>query len=172
MTPARGTPVRGTPVPHAARVQPGSRDSHRAPLGPPTPTGPATVRERRRLQPSRLVKAGVVAAAWQLPAQYRSRYRLEFYAELHELPRSSQVRYAWALFLHSWSLALALKEPDRAGAPERVGKDVRCVVGLHRFVRRYAHDADDTGSHSYLECARCGKLRDLPRRPPAAFIGV
>lgn len=140
-------------------------------LSTPPGSGPATVRERRHLQPSRLAKAGVTAAAWQLPPQYRSRYRLEFYAELHELSRRKQVGYAWALFLHSWSLALALREPERVAAVARVRKDVRCVLGMHRYVRRYAHDADGTGSHSYFECTRCGKFRDLPMRPPGAYMG-
>jgi hypothetical protein len=52
-------------------------------------------------------------------------------------------------------------------------KDLRCLMNLqHKYVRRYAHDADGTGSHSYLECTRCGKFRDLPIRPPASFLGM
>ena len=153
------TSASGSPLPR------GERSS------PPRSGGPATMRERRHLQPARLAKAGVVAAAWQLPPQYRSRYRLEFYGELHELPRPAQVRYAWAIFLHSWSLALALKEPDRLGDLERVRRDVRCVVGLHRFVRRYAHDPDSSGGHEYFECLRCGKFRDLRKAPPSAYLG-
>lgn len=52
-------------------------------------------------------------------------------------------------------------------------KDLRCRLNLqHRYVRRYAHDADGTGSHGYLECKRCGKFRDLPIRPVGAYFGM
>ena len=125
-----------------------------------TATGPLSVHDRRRLQPPRLAKAAIAAAAWQLPPAHRTRYRLEFYGELYGMSRARQVRYAAALFVHSWSLAIALKEPDPAQGRTHVRKDVRCVLGIHTYARRYAHDADATGSHSYLECRRCGKFKD------------
>ena len=133
--------------------------------GSPPIGGPWTLRERRRQQPPRLAKAAIAAASWQLPPGHRSRYRLEFFAELHGLGRPEQVRYAGSLLVHSWSLAAALNDPEQVleRAPTR-HKDMRCALSMHHYVRCYASDADLTGSHYYLECTRCRKVRDVPRR--------
>lgn len=133
--------------------------------GSPPIGRPLSLRERRRQQPPRLAKALVAAASWQLPPGHRSRYRLEFFAELHGLGRPEQVRYALSLFVHSWSLALALNDPEQVlGKGRTRHKDMRCALSIHRYVRRYVSDADYTGSHYYLECTRCRKVRDITRR--------
>ena len=45
-------------------------------------------------------------------------------------------------------------------------KNLRCMLHLHHYVRRYAHDADQLGSHEYMECLRCGHFRDVKAVPP------
>lgn len=37
-------------------------------------------------------------------------------------------------------------------------KDLRCLAMLHRYIKRRTSD----GVGSYLECRRCGKIKDAP----------
>lgn len=37
-------------------------------------------------------------------------------------------------------------------------KDLRCYVSLHHYVENHSPD----GSGVYLECHRCGKVKDVP----------
>jgi hypothetical protein len=37
-------------------------------------------------------------------------------------------------------------------------KDLRCLATFHHYVEQHSPD----GSGIYLECARCGKLKDVP----------
>jgi hypothetical protein len=147
-------------------------DGARTPERPDGPRirRPETLRERRRLQPPLLAKAAVSAASWQLPPVARSRYRLEFFAEMYGMERVAQVRYGVAVLGRSWRLAAALKEPDvvaMGGAAMR--RDIRCVCHLHHYVRRYSPEGDWTGGHNYEECTRCGKFRDVNSRPSLRF---
>lgn len=97
-----------------------------------------------------------------LPPQHRTRYTLEFLAELHGMRRAAQVTYAAALLLHSWRLGAALSEPDPAVAVEggAATKDWRCRLGFHRYARKVNPDAVGAFK-AYLECVRCGHYRDI-----------
>ncbi|HYO20120.1 MAG TPA: hypothetical protein VES02_15815 [Dermatophilaceae bacterium] len=37
-------------------------------------------------------------------------------------------------------------------------KDLRCYVSLHQYVEHHSPD----GSGVYLECSRCGNVKDVP----------
>ena len=45
-------------------------------------------------------------------------------------------------------------------------KDLRCYVTLHHFVEKHSPD----GSGVYLECSRCGTVKDVP--DGGAFRGM
>lgn len=102
--------------------------------------------------------------------EYRTRYRLEFYAELWEMGQVRKVTYAGALLLHSWNLSLALsdRDPEHVARP-RSRRPLRCLLGMHSYVRRYTPDPAGTGSHFYMECRRCGKFVDIVRNPYGTF---
>lgn len=50
-------------------------------------------------------------------------------------------------------------------------KDWRCRIWWHRMVKKYSTDGDSPSAY-YYECARCGKFRDVPYRPPASYLGL
>lgn len=128
-------------------------------------SGPLTIKERRRLNPSCLTKAMVAVAVRALPPAHRNRYALEFYAELYELPRRSQPVYACSLVLHSTSLAMALDDPRVV--PEH-GSRLRWLCGLrvHSYVRRNNPDAETREAAFYRQCTRCGRIDDEYRGGP------
>ncbi len=44
-------------------------------------------------------------------------------------------------------------------------KDLRCTVGLHRWMKRHVEDS------VYLQCERCGRETDAPTRGPMGTAG-
>jgi hypothetical protein len=115
----------------------------------------------RSQAPARVPRQIVELAALTLPASYRERYRREFTAELHFVPRANQLRYATRVLSRTLSLRLALTEP----APEAIGEStmkkvstrpLRCRLNLRHQWRRYF--TEDGGR--YKACATCGK--ELP----------
>jgi hypothetical protein len=63
-------------------------------------------------------------------------------------------------------MALSDRDPERA----RPRRDARCLLWMHHYVRRYSSEGDDTGSHAYLECTRCGRFLDVRRNPWSTFF--
>jgi len=119
---------------------------------------PATLDERRRMQPPRMARAAVDLAVRLLPREHRERYAIEFYADLFGLPRKEQRRQAFGVLLHVQQLAWALGDPapDLERRPARRRRDLRCVLHLHHYVRRHILHPED-GVHFRLECTRCRK---------------
>jgi len=116
--------------------------------------------------PVRVPRQIVELAARTLPASHRERYRREFNAELHFVPRADQLRYATRVLTWAWSLRLALTEP----APDAIGEStmkkvstrpLSCRLNLRHQWRRYF---TEDGAR-YLACAKCGK--ELP--PPSIW---
>lgn len=121
--------------------------------------GPLTIRERRRLNPSRSANVLIVLAVRALPPAHRQRYVREFYAEMFGMSRARQLVYGLALVVHSMRLALALDERDPAAdVPPR--RDWRCALRRHHFVTRNNPDAETKEAAFYLQCTRCGRIFD------------
>ena len=128
----------------------------------PSRRNPATLGERRRMQPPRMARAAVDLSVRFLPVEHRERYAVEFYADLFGLPRKEQRRQAFGVLLHVQQLAWALGDPapDLERRPAR-SRDLRCMLHLHHYVKRHVHDAED-GIRSVLMCTRCNKDLYIP----------
>ena len=125
---------------------------------------PLTMRQRRRLQPSRTAQLLAALAVSNLPPPHRTRYTLEFLAEIHGMRRPAQTSYAAALLLHSCTLGAALTEPDPANAKESaMKKGIRCRLGFHRYVRKVNPEA--VGAFKSV-LPRVPPMRALPRHRP------
>jgi hypothetical protein len=111
--------------------------------------------------PTRVARQMVEMAARTLPASHRERYRREFTAELHFIPRADQLRYATQVLSRTWSLRAALTEP----APATIGKSTMKKVPsrplscrLHLWHQWRWYSTEDGAR--YKACANCGK--ELP----------
>ena len=125
-------------------------------------SGPLSIKERRRLNPSGPSKAILRLAVRALPPAHRNRYALEFYAEIHGMSRPRQLVYATSVLGHSTSLGMALVEPDLHR--DATGKtDWRCRVRHHHYVRRNNPDAETPEAAFFLMCAWCGAVTDRYR---------
>jgi hypothetical protein len=97
-------------------------------------------------------------AAWTLPSSHRDRYRREFTAELHVMPREEQLRYAFHVLSRTWALRAALNAPAVASIGETimievVARPLHCRLHLwHHWRTCHAEDG-----HRYKACAQCGK---------------
>ena len=132
------------------------------PASSPSRAGPLPVRERRRLHPTRASRVAVLAAVAFLPATQRERYTLEFFAELHDVPRARQTHHALGFLAHAWILRLALEtttSPTVKGA-RAMRRSLRCTLHLHHYVTR--RNGDVQPPDIYRQCTRCGKVRDFP----------
>lgn len=136
------------------------------------PRGPRSLRERRRRQPTRASRALLACAVAVLPRAHRDRYSVEVLAELHDLDRPAQWRHAMGVLLHAGQLRVAITGADvstERGPDMR--RSLRCAMHLHRYVKRHNPEASPP-AQTYLECARCGHVRDIPLRPPAGYLGM
>ena len=116
------------------------------------------------MNPSRLCKAVITVAVRELPAEHRSRYAREFYAEMYGMTRARQVAYAGAVLTRAWSLAMALEGAHPEG--EGAGRDWRCRLRRHRYVPRNNPDAETPEAAFYRQCLRCGVIDDQYRGSP------
>ena len=109
-----------------------------------------------------VARRGVELAVRALPDWHdRLRYRAEFLAELHDLSRAAQLRYAAGVLSQTFALRAAL-----GSIPSRVEEDAmtitttrtffwRCrVFRWHRWVVRSTEDGG-----RYSTCVRCGRDR-------------
>ncbi len=111
--------------------------------------------------PTWVARHMVELAAWTLPASQRDRYRQEFTAELHVLPRADHFGYATQVLTRAWSLRAALTEPAIATIGESTMKTIpapplTCRLHLRHHWRR--HVTEDGAR--YTACTKCGK--ELP----------
>jgi len=95
-------------------------------------------------------------AARTLPPSHRDRYRHEFTAELHFIPREEQLRYAVTVLTRTWALRAALHAPASIGETtmtEISARPLHCRLHLwHHWHTCHAEDG-----HLYKACAQCGK---------------
>ena len=129
-----------------------------------------SIKERRRLNPSRLSRALLSLAVRALPPAHRARYEREFYAELFGMSRGRQVVYCLALVVNSTRLAFALDE----GSPAEVagGPDLRCRLRWHHDVVRNNPDAETPEAAFYRQCTRCGRITDKYRGAPHQLFAI
>lgn len=133
------------------------------------PNHPLSMRERRHLAPSWATKTVVSLSVAQLPPPQRQRYALEFWAEIHDIHRDEQLRYALALLVHAPALRVAVSgaRPPSLEAPmKRVDwQQVPCWLTLHHYMTFRSPEGD-----LYVECSRCGKYRHSQGVLPAAWV--
>jgi hypothetical protein len=105
--------------------------------------------------PSRLVRL----AARALPAGIsRNRYRDEFLAELHGMPRGRQMRHAGGILLHAGAMRTAVTTDHLTGDMDvitstAVRMPLMCRLNLgHHWRARRNEDGE-----RFRECTRCGK---------------
>jgi Transcriptional regulator PadR-like family. len=97
-------------------------------------------------------------AAQTLPSSRRDRYRHEFTAELHFIPRNEQLRFALRVLSRTWALRAAFNAPTPASVGEITltkiaARPLHCRLHLwHHW--RTCHTED---GHRYKACARCGR---------------
>ncbi len=102
----------------------------------------------------------VELAVRALPAEHRTRYGLEFVAELYGLPPAQQRRHAARLLTSAWALRTALSEPvPRTNGGTAVilktAKPVTCRLNLHHRWRWMSTEDGDR----FERCVKCGKDR-------------
>jgi hypothetical protein len=141
-------------------------------MTPPSPGAPLAstpLRQReRRSRPSRPAMVALGIAVAQLPAAHRHRYAREFLAELHDVSRPDQLRHALGLAAHAWQLRLALHDVPVTTEGPTMRKPLRCRLHLHHDVKRYNGEAQPPTQ--YIQCTRCGRVRDTTRRPPGVVV--
>ena len=92
----------------------------------------------------------------------RDRYRQEFAAEIHDLGRTQQLRYALGVSAHIWALRTVLvRGIDAAHRP------ILCRTNSHHHWRRYTSPENV----AFELCDRCGKEKDPIELTPAESAG-
>lgn len=95
------------------------------------------------------------------------RYREEITAELCDLARSRQTRYAFSALRGSLALRRALARPDPDEADVTVTSNWLCRLRVHHYVARSDPNLAPDGTARpvyYLECSRCGRYSTVPVR--------
>jgi hypothetical protein len=132
------------------------------------PNHPLTMRERRHLAPSWATKTVVSLSVAQLPPCQRQRYALEFWAEIHDIRRGEQLRYALALLMHASALRAAVSgaRPPTLEAPVKHidWQHTPCWLTFHHYMTFRSPDGEP-----YVECSRCGKYRHSQGVSPGAW---
>jgi hypothetical protein len=100
----------------------------------------------------------VATAAQALPPAHRGRYRQEFTAELHGMPRSRQLRHSAQVLSRAWALRGALDKKTTAPIGEEAMTQLRtiplrCRLNLWHTWRRFS---TEDGAR-YSACAKCRK---------------
>lgn len=124
----------------------------------------------RPIAPARWLVAATVLV---LPADVRDRYREEFRTELSELRTLAQMTNAASLLRGSIALRNAIEERTVTVADEH-HKDWRCRAGRHHFIAKQ-DDNPEMRQIIYLQCTRCGKMKDPPEygpMPPGNALGT
>jgi hypothetical protein len=118
-------------------------------------TRPTNAATSAAVLPSGLVRIAVHA----LPRGVsRNRYRAEFLAELHGMPRGKQIRHASGVLAHVLSLRTAVTTEYLALDAEvtmntTTRRPLMCRLNLHHHWRKAT---TDDGSR-FLQCSSCGK---------------
>jgi hypothetical protein len=111
-------------------------------------------------RPGRWCCRTVELAVRVLPAEHRSRYGLEFVAELYGLPAAQQRRHAARVLTSAWALRTALsatahgKDGDTAMII-KTATPLTCRLNLHHRWRWLSTEDGDR----FERCEKCGKDR-------------
>lgn len=110
--------------------------------------------------PSRGCCRTVELAVRLLPAEHRTRYGLEFIAELYGLSPAQQRRHAARVLTSAWALRTALSEavPGTNGGKAMIVKIARpltCRLNVHHRWRWLSTEDGDR----FERCEKCGKDR-------------
>lgn len=100
-----------------------------------------------------------------LPSEHRDRYRREFRAELYDLDRRQQARYAVGVLVHAPALRGSLvRQPVAvAGGEMIVSKPLMCRL---RIKHRWSLVSSPDGQYRFYRCQRCGKEHFPDRSVP------
>jgi hypothetical protein len=102
-----------------------------------------------------------------LALQDQVRYREELTADMCDLARNRQARYALSALRGSFALRRALARPDPDEADVAVISNWRCQLRSHRYVARSDPNRPPDGTARpvyYLECSRCGRYSTVSAR--------
>ena len=109
--------------------------------------------------PGRCCCRAVELAVRVLPPEHRTRYGLEFVAELYGLPPAKQRRHAARVLTSAWALRTALSElPEKNGESPMIIKTatpLTCRLNLHHRWRWLSTEDGDR----FERCEKCGKDR-------------
>ena len=125
----------------------------------------------RAPHPAARIGLRLAARALRRPGD-RARYRVEFLAELHDLPPAGQLRFTAGVLSQTFALRAAL-----GSSPTRAEEDAmtltrttfhwRCrVLRTHAWVSRSTEDGG-----RYLVCRRCGRDKGEASWGPDNTIG-
>jgi hypothetical protein len=95
-----------------------------------------------------------------VPETSRDRYDVEFRAELVTLSAWRRPAEVLSLLAGAPRLRRILQDTSNT-ALEKAGKDWRCHLGRHHWVR-VQDDNPENLAASHLECVRCLKIREVP----------
>lgn len=113
--------------------------------------------------PSGVPTLMVDVAVRTLQREHRDRYRLEFTADLWDLPRRSQFRYATGVLVRSLALRSALTTPTARGIPEDAMTFIaRPPLTCRLHIRHKWHTATTEDGDRYGACLWCGKEQNPP----------
>ena len=94
-----------------------------------------------------------------LPAEHRTRYGLEFIAELYGMPKAQQRRHSARVLTSAWTLRTALVAAPGTNGDTTVitttHKPLTCRLNLHHRWRWLSTEDGDR----FERCEKCGKDR-------------
>ena len=123
---------------------------------PPSAAAPAAA----TAPPSRWYCRTVELAVRVLPNEHRTRYGLEFVAELYDLPPAQQRRHAARVLTSAWALRTALSAAASGTNGDTVmivktATPLACRLNLHHRWRWCSTEDGDR----FERCEKCGKDR-------------
>ena len=109
--------------------------------------------------PRQSAMVAVFVSTSVLPAgRIRDRYRQELAAELHELDRATQLRFAAGVVSRAWSLRRAVTKEDAVHSEHAHIKKPPLHCRLHLYHHHRKASTED--GRVYVQCADCGHIKD------------
>jgi hypothetical protein len=110
------------------------------------------------MAPRPWARGGVTFATLALPrGETRNRYRQEFLADLHVLPRPDHAAYTLAVLANAWSLRQAAAGHTRT--KEITMKKPQTPLGCRLNLRHHWHwEPIENSAERIRRCTRCGKF--------------
>lgn len=125
-------------------------------------------------RPTRTARVLLNLALRALTLEDQVRYREELTADLCDLARSRQSRFALSALRGSFALRRALNRPDPDEVDVTVAENWRCRLRSHHYVARSDPNRSPDGTAQpvyYLECSRCGRYSTVAVRRRNHIVG-